>query len=95
MIESEELARLRAEREALSRKIRVLEQKEREAASPFSVGQVIKWKHGRGFRRGTIKAFASGGEPIAAIILKSGAVSGTKTVYGWDDPKLDEVQSHG
>ncbi len=93
MIESEELTRLRAEREALSLKIRALEQKEREAASPFSVGQMIKWKHGSSIRRGKIKAFASDGYPIVMIITKSGAVGGMKTVYSWDAPTADEAAS--
>ncbi len=95
-MDQSELQSLIEQRNALDKRIRELEQAQAAEASPFKVGQSITWKHGRGRRRGVVSRFSGVGALVARIVLKNGGDGGMKRVYyAWDDPKLDEVQSHG
>lgn len=93
----DELARLMAERDVLSTRIRELQIQKRAASSPFKIGDTIEWKHGAGRRRGVVVNFCGYdlAKPNTVVdpIQKNGKKGAPFVVRSWHQPTRVEAQS--
>jgi len=91
-----DLPRLINERDALSDRIRALQQRKRATFAKFKVGDRIEWNHGlNGKRQGIVRDFCgydhSVPDYVVDPLLKSGAKGRPFVVRSWHQPKLVEA----